>query len=57
MGLTTKKLELSKEDEEKVRIAQLKAQKLRESGCGEMFDGELTEEDEKFMLEFRKTLK
>ncbi len=56
MGLTTKKLDLSKEDEEKVKIAQLKAQKLRESCCGEMFDGELTEEDEKFMLEFRKTV-
>lgn len=55
MGLTTKQLKVSKEAEDRIKAARLKAKALREKGSEE-FSDDLTKEDEKYMQEFRKGL-
>jgi hypothetical protein len=57
MGLTVKKKNLSKEDEEKIEQAKLEAKALRERGCGEMFADDISEEDEEYMQKFRSEFK
>lgn len=56
MGLTTKQLKVSKEAEDRIKAAKLKAKALREKGASEEFSDDLTKEDEKYMQEFRKGL-